>query len=88
VVLRYALHPAVPPLFGAGAWLDEARSLTLAGDRAAAAERVPQHVADGFVAHGPAAACAARVEEYRAAGVDLPVLFPMPVGAAAGTTDA
>ena len=24
--------------------------------------------------------CAARLAEYRAAGVDLPVLFPMPVG--------
>jgi len=37
-------------------------------------------VADGFVAHGDAARCAGRVAEYRAAGVDLPVLFPVPVG--------
>ena len=40
---------------------------------------VPQPAADGFVAYGGAAACTARVAEYRAAGVDLPVLFPMPV---------
>jgi alkanesulfonate monooxygenase SsuD/methylene tetrahydromethanopterin reductase-like flavin-dependent oxidoreductase (luciferase family) len=33
-------------------------------------------IADGFVAHGSAA----RLAEYRAAGVDLPVVFPMPVG--------
>ena len=32
------------------------------------------------MAHGSAAACAGRLAEYRAAGVDLPVVFPMPVG--------
>jgi 5,10-methylenetetrahydromethanopterin reductase len=32
------------------------------------------------VAHGDAGACRRRLAEYRAAGVDLPVLFPMPVG--------
>jgi alkanesulfonate monooxygenase SsuD/methylene tetrahydromethanopterin reductase-like flavin-dependent oxidoreductase (luciferase family) len=76
VVPRYVLHPAVPRLFGedAGVDLRAARELTLAGDRAGAAEEVPQQVADGF------AACAAQVGQYRAAGVDLPVLFPMPVG--------
>jgi alkanesulfonate monooxygenase SsuD/methylene tetrahydromethanopterin reductase-like flavin-dependent oxidoreductase (luciferase family) len=37
-------------------------------------------VADGFVAWGSAAQVAARLAEYRAAGVDLPVIFPMPVG--------
>jgi alkanesulfonate monooxygenase SsuD/methylene tetrahydromethanopterin reductase-like flavin-dependent oxidoreductase (luciferase family) len=51
----------------------------LAGDRAGAAGQVPQQVADGFVAHGRAAQCAARLADYRAAGVDLPVVFPMPV---------
>jgi 5,10-methylenetetrahydromethanopterin reductase len=82
VVLRYVLHPSVPPLFGeadGGVDLRAARELTLAGDRAAAAGQVPQQVADGFVAHGSAAACAARLAEYRDAGVDLPVLFPVPV---------
>jgi alkanesulfonate monooxygenase SsuD/methylene tetrahydromethanopterin reductase-like flavin-dependent oxidoreductase (luciferase family) len=88
VVPRYALHPAVPPLFGQGPWLERTRQLTLAGDRAGAAEQVPQQVADGFVAHGGALACAARIEEYRAAGVDLPILFPMPVGAAGWNYDA
>jgi 5,10-methylenetetrahydromethanopterin reductase len=55
------------------------RELVRAGDRARAADQVPQQVADGFVAHGSAAQCAAMVAEYRAAGVDLPVLFPIPV---------
>ena len=82
VVPRYVLHPAVPRLFGetdGGPSLQGAREHVLAGDRAGAAELVPQQAADGFVAHGSAEACAARLAEYRAAGVDLPVLFPMPV---------
>jgi 5,10-methylenetetrahydromethanopterin reductase len=84
VVPRYVLHPAVAPLFGAGAEADLriARELALAGDRAGAARQIPQHVADAFVAHGDVRACAGRVAEYRAAGVDLPVLFPMPVSGA------
>lgn len=87
VVPRYVLHPAVPALFGerddgSGGDLNPVRERTLAGDRAGAADLVPQHVADGFVASGSADAIAARVAEYRAAGVDLPVLFPMPAGPA------
>ena len=83
VVPRYVLHPAVPRLFGeldGGPSLQGVRDLVLTGDRAGAADRVPQHVADGFVAHGTLSALAARLAEYRAAGVDLPVVFPMPVG--------
>ena len=79
VVPRYVLHPAAGRLWP-GTDLGPVRAATLAGDRAGAAERVPQQVADGFVAHGDAGVCAARVDEYRAAGIDLPVLFPMPVG--------
>jgi 5,10-methylenetetrahydromethanopterin reductase len=84
VVPRYVLHPAVPRLFGevdGGPSLDGVRELVLAGDRAGAAGLVPQQVADGFVAWGDAGRVAARLAEYRAAGVDLPVIFPMPVGA-------
>jgi hypothetical protein len=84
VVPRYVLHPAVPRLFGEASGavdLTVVRELVLAGDRAGAAELVPQQVADGFVAHGSAARCMTRIAEYRAAGVDLPVVFPMPIGA-------
>ena len=83
VVPRYALHPAAPRLFGeldGGPSLQGVRDRLLAGDRAGAAGAVPQAAADGFVAHGSAAACLARLAQYRAVGVDLPVLFPMPVG--------
>jgi len=82
IVLRYVLHPAAPRLFGeVGGDVDlrGVRELVLAGARARAAGQVPQQVADGFVAHGGAAQCAARLADYRAAGVDLPVLFPIPV---------
>ena len=83
VLPRYVLHPAAPRLFGeldGGPSLRGVREKVLAGDRAAAADLVPQQAADGFVAHGGPDECLARVGEYLAAGVDLPVLFPMPVG--------
>ncbi len=83
VVPRYVLHPAAPRLFGqdhGGGDLRAVRERLRAGDRAGAAAQVPQQVADAFVAHGDAGACLSRLAEYRAAGVDLPVLFPMPVG--------
>ena len=54
------------------------RELLLAGDGEGAFGRVPQEVADGFVVHGSPDECLARASEYAAAGVDLPVLFPMP----------
>jgi 5,10-methylenetetrahydromethanopterin reductase len=85
VVPRYVLHPAAGQLFGACAAagsLDEVRQLTLAGDRAGAASHVPQQVAEAFVAYGDAGRCRSMLAEYRAAGVDLPVVFPMPVGGA------
>jgi 5,10-methylenetetrahydromethanopterin reductase len=94
VVPRYVLHPAVPRLFGeeggpaGGVDLRPVRELLLAGDRAGAAAHVPQQVADAFVAHGDAAACLRRVAEYRSAGVDLPVVFPMPAGGEWGFQEA
>lgn len=82
VVPRYLLHPTAPRLFGeldGTADLTEVRDYLLAGDRTGAADRVPQAVADAFVARGDAAAVLGRLTDYRRAGVDLPVLFPMPV---------
>jgi alkanesulfonate monooxygenase SsuD/methylene tetrahydromethanopterin reductase-like flavin-dependent oxidoreductase (luciferase family) len=83
VVPRYVLHPATPRLFGeldGGPSLGDVREKTLAGDRAGAADLVPQQVADAFVARGGADECLARVAEYVDAGVDLPIVAPMPVG--------
>ena len=81
VVPRYILHPSAGRLFAehdAGD-LAAARERTLAGDRAGASLQVPQHVADAFVARGTASACLSMLAEYRGAGIDLPVVFPMPV---------
>lgn len=81
MVLRYALHPAAPSLFGeldGGPSLRDVRERLLAGDRAGAADAVPQQVADGFVARGSADECLARLTRYVTAGVDLPILFPVP----------
>jgi 5,10-methylenetetrahydromethanopterin reductase len=83
IVPSYVLHPAAPRLFGeldGGPSLRAARERVLAGDRAGAAALVPQQVADGFVAHGGADEVLERVAQYQAAGVDLPVLFPVPAG--------
>ena len=83
IVPSYVLHPAAPKLFGeldGGPSLQGARERVLAGDRAGAAALVPQQVADGFVANGGPDDVLARVAEYLAAGVDLPVLFPVPAG--------
>jgi alkanesulfonate monooxygenase SsuD/methylene tetrahydromethanopterin reductase-like flavin-dependent oxidoreductase (luciferase family) len=83
IVPSYVLHPAAPRLFGeldGGPSLGAARERVLAGDRAGAAALVPQQVADGFVAHGGADEVLARAGQYLAAGVDLPVLFPVPAG--------
>ncbi len=91
VVPRYVLHPAVSPLFGPqdpDGDLPAVRERLLAGDRAGAAGRVPQPVADAFVARGDAGACRSRLAEYRSASVDLPVLFPMPVGGKWGYEEA
>ena len=82
VVPRYILHPSAGRLLGAhdeNGELPAARERALAGDRAGAALHVPQQVADAFVAHGDVGACGGRLAEYRSAGVDLPVVFPMPV---------
>jgi 5,10-methylenetetrahydromethanopterin reductase len=81
-VPRYVLHPAVGRLFAdhdADADLAAARERALSGARAGATLHVPQHVADAFVASGPAGACLSMLAEYRAASIDLPVVFPMPV---------
>jgi 5,10-methylenetetrahydromethanopterin reductase len=51
------------------------------GDRLAAAEHLPATVVERLALVGSADAVRARVAEYRAAGVDLPVLLPRPLRA-------
>jgi 5,10-methylenetetrahydromethanopterin reductase len=87
VVLRFARHAAAGRLFAEhdpGDRMADVRAALAAGDPAGAAAAVPQPVADAFVVQGPAGACRQRVAEYAAAGPDLTVVQPMPVG---GTWD-
>ncbi|GEL20628.1 hypothetical protein PA7_44650 [Pseudonocardia asaccharolytica DSM 44247 = NBRC 16224] len=50
-----------------------------AGDTEGAAQAVPQSVVDAFVIYGDPATCRRQLADYRCAGIDLPVVFPMPV---------
>jgi alkanesulfonate monooxygenase SsuD/methylene tetrahydromethanopterin reductase-like flavin-dependent oxidoreductase (luciferase family) len=79
VVLGYAGHPAARHLFG-DAEIDAVAAALAAGDRDRAAALLRPDLVDAFVAHGPEQAVRDRVDAYRRAGVDLPILFPMPVG--------
>ena len=49
-----------------------------AGERRAAAESVPDDVIDALVVHGDPATCAAKVRDYVAAGVGVPVIALLP----------
>ena len=84
VVLRYVLHPSVPRLFGeldggpglggvrrAGCWLAIGR-----GPSGGCRSRWPTGSWPTATSRG----APGRIAEYRAAGVDLPVLFPVPIG--------
>lgn len=55
-----------------------------AGDRKAALAAVPDEVVDALVVHGSPEACRRHVERYVAAGVTVPVLAVVPVGADLG----
>lgn len=81
VVSGYALHPAAGQLFSASGFADElaeVRERLTGGDENAAAS-VSDAMIDALVVHGGPDALPERVHAYREAGVDLPVLFPMPV---------
>jgi alkanesulfonate monooxygenase SsuD/methylene tetrahydromethanopterin reductase-like flavin-dependent oxidoreductase (luciferase family) len=82
VVLRFARHASAGRLFAAHDPADEMQAVRQAldaGEHDAAAAAVPQRVADAFVAHGTANDCRTQLKQYRDGGIDLPVLFPMPV---------
>jgi alkanesulfonate monooxygenase SsuD/methylene tetrahydromethanopterin reductase-like flavin-dependent oxidoreductase (luciferase family) len=49
-----------------------------AGDRRGASEAVPDEVVDDLVIHGDLETCRHRVDAYRAAGLDTPVIAVIP----------
>lgn len=82
VVVGYAQHPAARQLFrdsGFGPEMDAICASLAEGDRDRAAGLAGGDLVDAFVLHGTEADCLHRIDAYRAAGVNLPILFPMPV---------
>ncbi|TDV56419.1 LLM class flavin-dependent oxidoreductase [Actinophytocola oryzae] len=88
LVVGYALHPAATQLFGASGYVDELAAIAALlrdGHRAEALELVSDALVDEFLLRGDERQVVDRVNAYQAAGVDLPVLFPV---AAEGGWDA
>ena len=54
------------------------RDAWAAGDRKGASAAVPDHVVDELIVHGRPEHCRERVEQYRASGLDTPVLMVVP----------
>ncbi|WP_281424528.1 LLM class flavin-dependent oxidoreductase [Pseudonocardia nigra] len=81
LVVGYALHPAAGRLFAASGYGEElanAAQLLRDGDRPGALAVIGDGMVDDFLLRGDAHQVRARIEAYRAAGVDLPILFPVP----------
>ena len=70
-----------------GAWVvsssdgdDRRGELWDGGDRAGALEAIPDSVVDDLVVHGSPEECRARILRYTNAGVEIPIVMPLPVG--------
>ncbi|TQS24961.1 LLM class F420-dependent oxidoreductase [Microbispora sp. KK1-11] len=78
--LTVPVYAAFHEWLGRGELLRPMQEAWAAGDRKAALKAIPDEVVDDLVVHGDAATCRARVREYLAAGLDAPVLAPLPGG--------
>lgn len=81
VVLGYARHPSAARLFAARGFAGELAAVVAAldrGDTDAAHRAIGDDMVDDFVLVGDLDRCADRVASYLAAGVDQPILFPLP----------
>jgi probable F420-dependent oxidoreductase len=67
-------YAAYQRFLGRGAQFESMWRLWADGDRAGAADAVPDEVVDELFVHGSPRACRARIDEYVAAGVTVPVL--------------
>ena len=80
-----AAYMTVPVYAAYQAWLGRAEALKpmqdawAAGDRKSALAAVPDDLVDELVVHGEPDACRERVAEYRAQGLDTPVIAIVPV---------
>jgi probable F420-dependent oxidoreductase len=79
-----AAYLTVPAYAAFHAWLGRGEALRpmqdawAAGDRKGALAAIPDHVVDELLVHGRPEACRERVEQYRASGLDTPVVMVVP----------
>ena len=82
-LFSYAVVPAYARAFERAGFADEVaelRAAHAAGDREAAVAAISERMADAIDICGDAATVAAAVRDYRAKGVDVPVIMPLPWG--------
>lgn len=79
--LTVPVYAAFHEWLGRGEVLKPMHEAWAAGDRAAANAAIPDDVVDDLIVHGSPAACAERVDEYRANGLDTPAIAILPTGA-------
>ncbi len=82
LVVDYARHPATRQRFANAGYADEMACIAAAlaaGNRSAALASVGDAMAEALVLHGAPQDCQARVAAFRAVGVELPILFPIPI---------
>jgi alkanesulfonate monooxygenase SsuD/methylene tetrahydromethanopterin reductase-like flavin-dependent oxidoreductase (luciferase family) len=79
-----AAYLTVPAYAAFHAWLGRGEVLRpmqdawAAGDRKGALAAIPDHLVDELVVHGRPEDCRERVEQYRASGLDTPVVMVAP----------
>ena len=76
--LTVPVYAAFHEWLGRGEILRPMQDAWAAGDRKAALELIPDKVVDELVVHGHPRACRERVAEYRASGLDTPVIMVVP----------
>jgi len=76
--LTVPAYAAFHEWLGRGDLLRPMQELWAAGDRRGASAAIPDEVVDDLVIHGDLARCRERVDAYRAAGLDTPVIAVIP----------
>jgi len=76
--LTVPAYAAFHDWLGRGELLRPMQEKWAAGDRRGASEAIPDEVLDDLVIHGDPASCRERVDAYRAAGLDTPVIAVIP----------
>jgi probable F420-dependent oxidoreductase len=76
--LTVPVYAAFHEWLGRGEVLRPMQDAWAAGDRKGAFAAIPDHVVDELVVHGRPEDCRDQVEQYRASGLDTPVLMVLP----------